>query len=68
MKVAHVPHFKRVKAAEPTQAERLAQLRERGFYDCPELGKTCNRPGAYDAFSLPSLMGGKLVQPKGVGR
>jgi hypothetical protein len=24
-------------------------------YTCPELGRTCHRPGAYDAFDLPSL-------------
>lgn len=26
-------------------------------YTCPELGRTCHRPGAYDAFDLPSLYG-----------
>lgn len=26
-------------------------------YACPELGRTCNRPNAYDAYDLPSLYG-----------
>jgi hypothetical protein len=29
-------------------------------YQAPELRRTCQRPGAYDAFELPSLMGGQL--------
>jgi hypothetical protein len=33
-------------------------------YTCPELGQTCLRPGAYDAFKLPSLMQGVLVYPR----
>jgi hypothetical protein len=28
-------------------------------YMGPELRRTCLRPGAYDAFELPSLMGGQ---------
>lgn len=41
-----------------------------GTYTCPELGRTCHRPGAYDAFELPSLMGSRLHYPDGrvVGR
>lgn len=31
--------------------------RSRPVYLCPELGRTCMRPGAYDAFDLPSLIG-----------
>ena len=27
-------------------------------YVCPELGRTSNRPNAYDAFDLPSVYGG----------
>jgi hypothetical protein len=30
-----------------------------GTYDGKELRRTCLRPGAYDAFELPSLFGGK---------
>lgn len=33
-------------------------------YKCPELGRTCQRPGAYDAFALPSLIGKVRVMPK----
>ena len=28
------------------------------YYYCPELGRTSNRPGAYDAFDKPSLDAG----------
>ena len=34
------------------------------IYTCPELGQTCLRPGAYDAFKLPSLMQGVLIYPR----
>lgn len=33
----------------------------RGTYDGRELGRTCVRPGAYDAYELPSLIGSKRV-------
>lgn len=36
-----------------------------GSYTCPELGPTCFRPGAYDAFQLPSLFGRHLHFPDG---
>lgn len=35
-------------------------------YKCPELGRTCQRPGAYDAFALPSLFGQHRVFPKAI--
>ena len=31
----------------------------KGTYHCPELGRTCMRPGAYDAFDLPSMYAGE---------
>lgn len=34
-------------------------------YTCPELGRTCARPGAYAAFDLPSLYGSRLHFPDG---
>ena len=34
------------------EAARVAK-----HYTCPELGRTCTRIGAYDAYDLPSLMG-----------
>lgn len=34
-------------------------------YGCPELGRTCHRPGAYDAFTLPSLIGSERRMPRG---
>lgn len=33
-------------------------------YTCPELGRTCMRPGAYDAFDLPSLFNGRRHYPR----
>lgn len=33
-------------------------------YTCPELGRTCRRPGAYDAFSLPSRFGNEWRTPR----
>lgn len=36
-----------------------------GSYSCPELGRTCTRPGAYDAMALPSLFNGRLRAPRG---
>lgn len=35
-------------------------------YSCPELGRTCLRPGAYDAFALPSMFGSERRNPRGV--
>ena len=37
-----------------------------GSYDGAEMGQTCHRPGAYDAFALPSLYGTRRVLPRGV--
>ena len=34
----------------------------RPIYKCPELGRTCLRPGAYDAYDLPSLYNGVAKQ------
>jgi len=36
-----------------------------GLYNGAELRRTCLRPGAYDAFDKPSLMGDKLVPRSG---
>ncbi|MDN4590229.1 hypothetical protein DBA29_17195 [Xenophilus aerolatus] len=36
-----------------------------GTYEGAELGQTCQRPGAYDAFRHPSRIGGQLVWPRG---
>lgn len=36
--------------------------RSTGTYEGKELGRNCVRPGAYDAYELPSLMGGKRVE------
>jgi hypothetical protein len=47
-----------------TAAVKRAEVFERPNYEGPELGKTCNRPGAYDAFELPSLMYGRPVYRK----
>jgi hypothetical protein len=39
-------------------------LWDRKNYACPELGKTCHRDGAYDAFAFPSLYGDERRYPK----
>ena len=35
-----------------------------GTYDGKELGRTSNRPGAYDAYEKPSLHMGQLIKPR----
>lgn len=47
-----------------TAAVKKAEVFERPDYEPLELGRTCYRPGAYDAFELPSLMYGKPVYRK----
>lgn len=42
---------------------KRAEIYERPIYDAAELGRTCMRPGAYDAYMLPSVLGGKRVIP-----
>lgn len=34
-------------------------------YTCPELGRTCQRPGAYQALDLPSIIGNERRWPDG---
>jgi hypothetical protein len=41
-----------------------APMRTSIGYTCPELGRTCQRPGAYDAFALPSLIGNERRVPR----
>lgn len=38
--------------AKPDTVNRMV-----GDYTCPELGKTCHRPGAYDFLEVPSVFG-----------
>lgn len=52
---AHV--VQKVKVVRYTAKPADLAKMKRPTYACPELGKTCNRPGAYDAFELPSLIG-----------
>lgn len=52
---------------EHTSAPRgpaAAPARASSGYACPELGRTCQRPGAYDAFALPSLIGNERRVPR----
>lgn len=37
----------------------------RGTYQGAEMGRTCHRPGAYDAYDLPSVFGTQRVLPRG---
>lgn len=41
----------------PLQATGNAVDRMGGSYKCPELGRTCFRPGAYDFLDIPSVFG-----------
>lgn len=50
-------------ARTPTQVEQGVAPATKA-YTCPELGRTCHRPGAYDAFSLPSRFGNEPRTPK----
>ena len=36
----------------------VQEIFKRPVYLCPELGRTCTRPGAYDAYDLPSMYAG----------
>jgi len=48
------PHSPRLRKTPPPQLDVF----RRPAYSCPELGRTSNRPGAYDAYDLPSIYGG----------
>jgi hypothetical protein len=50
----------RVPAARPSGIARSNEP-----YTCPELQRTCMRPGAYDIVGRPSLIGNKLHYPDG---
>jgi hypothetical protein len=39
-----------------------------GSYSAKELGRTCAREGAYDAYDLPSLIAGQRVYPREIGK
>lgn len=45
-------------------ADRICNGNATGTYMGEELGRTCFRPGAYDAFLLPSRMGDNLHFPR----
>lgn len=49
----------------PPRKKNHAELFERPEYDGAELGFTCQRQGAYDAFMLPSRIGNELHYPNG---
>ena len=49
---------------DTAQMSFLLRPRHGESYTCPELGQTCLRPGAYDAYSLPSVVQGRLVYPR----
>jgi hypothetical protein len=46
-----------------SKSEKRAEMYERPNYEPKELGFTCLRPGAYDAFLLPSRIGNELHYP-----
>ena len=39
----------------PGDSAKADAIKRRPVYTCPELGRTSNRPGAYDAYDLPSV-------------
>lgn len=47
------------KGRKPAPSPADINLFKRPAYTCPELGRTCNRPNAYDAFDLPSIYAGE---------
>jgi len=46
-----------------TATKVKSELMSRPVYDPVELGRTCMRPGAYDAYALPSIINGRPVEP-----
>lgn len=46
-----------------SRSEKQAEMYQRPNYVPTELGFTCLRPGAYDAFLLPSRIGNELHYP-----
>ena len=45
------------KPRKPTPVQVQPEIFKRPTYSCPELGRTCTRPNAYDAYDLPSVYG-----------
>jgi hypothetical protein len=48
-------------ACEMATSRTYVNSSSQGTYDGRELGRTCHRSGAYDAFELPSLIGGQRI-------
>lgn len=48
-----------------SKSDKMAELYQREDYVPRELGMTCLRQGAYDAFILPSRISNELHYPKG---
>lgn len=44
-------------------ATTVGRFKEGNYY-CPELGRNCQRPGAFRAFDLPSVINGKIHHRK----
>jgi len=52
------PLKKRLQPSSDSYYDYKETVGKRPPYLCPELGRTCTRPGAYDAFDLPSVYAG----------
>jgi hypothetical protein len=52
--------------SEPAGKRTMVAGTTSGAYDGHDLGRTCLRPGAYDAYEKPSLIGSRRVQPRGI--
>ena len=56
----------RDKFSEPAGVRTTVAGTTTGTYQGLELGRTCLRPGAYDAYEKPSLIGSHRIQPRGI--
>lgn len=52
-------HYYPTKPPRTPKSTTPEGLWRRPTYSCPELGRTCYREGAYDAYELPSIYGGE---------
>jgi hypothetical protein len=54
-----INHYRSIKPRGVPRSTTPEGLWKRPTYSCPELGRTCFREGAYDAYDLPSIYAGE---------
>lgn len=54
------------KFSEPAGVRAIGAGTTKEAYQGLELGRTCLRPGAYDAYEKPSLIGSQRIQPRAI--